>query len=83
MSDDVSNKTNRRALNILYIMTDEQPVSCVAGFGNPVIKTPNLDPDSPEKKAYTGFLMDRYKDKLNTLKEYYRLPDSAFHDKVY
>ena len=43
MSNDVSEGISRRELNILYIMTDEQPVSCVAGFGNPVIKTPNLD----------------------------------------
>jgi hypothetical protein len=43
MSNEVSKRINRRELNILYIMTDEQPVSCVAGFGNPVIKTPNLD----------------------------------------
>ena len=43
MSNEVSERINSRRLNILYIMTDEQPVSCVAGFGNPVIKTPNLD----------------------------------------
>jgi len=29
--------------NILYIMTDQQPVNCVAVYGNPVIQTPNLD----------------------------------------
>jgi len=29
--------------NILYIMTDQQPVSCVAAYGNKIIKTPNLD----------------------------------------
>lgn len=40
----------------------------------------NLGPDSPGKKAYTGFLMDRYKDDLNKLVEYYRLPDSALND---
>ncbi|UCD30516.1 MAG: sulfatase-like hydrolase/transferase, partial [Planctomycetota bacterium] len=29
--------------NILYIMTDQQPVSCVAVYGNKVLQTPNLD----------------------------------------
>lgn len=29
--------------NILYIMTDQQPLSGVAAYGNPVIKTPVLD----------------------------------------
>lgn len=29
--------------NILYIMTDQQPVSCVGAFGNTAIRTPNLD----------------------------------------
>ena len=29
--------------NILLIMTDQQPVSCVGAYGNAKIKTPNLD----------------------------------------
>lgn len=33
----------RKKLNILYIMTDQQPVSCVGAFGNEILKTPNLD----------------------------------------
>ncbi|MHC4676755.1 MAG: sulfatase-like hydrolase/transferase [Planctomycetota bacterium] len=32
-----------RRPNILYIMTDQQPVSCVGAYGNPIIKTPHLD----------------------------------------
>ncbi|UCD28706.1 MAG: sulfatase-like hydrolase/transferase [Planctomycetota bacterium] len=33
----------RQKPNILYIMTDQQPISCVAAYGNRIIKTPHLD----------------------------------------
>jgi len=29
--------------NVLFIMTDQQPISCVGAYGNDLIKTPNLD----------------------------------------
>lgn len=32
-----------RRLNVLYIMTDQQPASCVGAFGNPTLRTPALD----------------------------------------
>ncbi len=41
--------------NILFIMTDQHPVSCVGAYGNPVIKTPNLD-----QLASTGFLLENF-----------------------
>ncbi|MHC4795122.1 MAG: sulfatase-like hydrolase/transferase [Planctomycetota bacterium] len=33
----------RQRPNILYIVTDQQPVSCVAAYGNKILKTPHLD----------------------------------------
>jgi len=33
----------RQKPNILYIMTDQQPISCVAAYGNKILKTPHLD----------------------------------------
>ena len=35
--------TPRKRPNILYIMTDQQPLSCVAAYGNRQIKTPHMD----------------------------------------
>ncbi len=36
-------KTGQARPNILYIMTDQQPLSCVGAYGNPGIRTPALD----------------------------------------
>jgi len=36
-------QASQRRPNILYIMTDQQPISCVATYGNTIIKTPHLD----------------------------------------
>jgi len=33
----------KKKMNILYIMTDQQPVSCVSAYGKSGIKTPGLD----------------------------------------
>ncbi len=32
-----------RRMNVLYIMTDQQPFNCVGANGNAIIQTPNLD----------------------------------------
>lgn len=41
--------------NILFIITDQQPLSCVGAYGNNIIKTPNLD-----ALADSGFLLENY-----------------------
>ena len=41
--------------NILLIMTDQHPTSCVGAYGNKVIKTPNLD-----YLASSGHVLQRY-----------------------
>lgn len=41
-SKDVESCKQQR-LNILYIMTDQQPLGGVGAYGNPVVKTPELD----------------------------------------
>lgn len=52
---------NSKKMNILYIMTDQQPISCFGAYGtNPVIRTPYLDALSRQgclfERAYvTGF----------------------------
>ncbi len=42
-------------LNLLFIITDQHPLSCVGAYGNHVIKTPNID-----ELAQTGFLLENY-----------------------
>lgn len=42
-------------INLLFIITDQQPLSCVGAYGNSIIKTPNLD-----ELAQTGFLLQNY-----------------------
>ncbi|NND35060.1 MAG: sulfatase-like hydrolase/transferase [Saprospiraceae bacterium] len=41
--------------NILLIMTDQQPVSCVGAYGNTQIKTPNLDYLADEGHLFNNF----------------------------
>ncbi len=41
--------------NLLFIITDQQPLSCVGAYGNNTIKTPNLD-----ELAQEGFLFQNY-----------------------
>ncbi|NND05862.1 MAG: sulfatase-like hydrolase/transferase [Saprospiraceae bacterium] len=41
--------------NILLIITDQHPLSCVGAYGNPVIQTPNLD-----KLAASGHLLENF-----------------------
>ncbi|MCB0687605.1 MAG: sulfatase-like hydrolase/transferase [Saprospiraceae bacterium] len=41
--------------NILLIMTDQQPVSCVGAYGNDKIKTPNLDVLAAEGHLFRNF----------------------------
>ena len=41
--------------NILFIITDQQPISCVSAYGNPTIKTPNID-----EIAQSGFLLENH-----------------------
>ena len=38
-----SQSTINQKPNILVIVTDQQPLSCVAAYGNDKIKTPNID----------------------------------------
>ncbi len=46
---------DRRKPNILYIMTDQQPVSTLGCYGNSVVQTPHLD-----KLAATGVLFENF-----------------------
>ena len=41
--------------NLLFIVTDQHPLSCVSAYGNNRIKTPNLD-----ALAQEGFLLENY-----------------------
>lgn len=41
--------------NLLFIITDQHPLSCVGAYGNNIIKTPNLD-----ELAQGGFLLQNY-----------------------
>jgi len=41
--------------NLLLIITDQHPLSCVGAYGNNIIKTPNLD-----ALAKSGFLLQNY-----------------------
>jgi len=41
--------------NLLFIITDQQPLSCVGAYGNNTIMTPNLD-----ELAQEGFLFQNY-----------------------
>jgi arylsulfatase A-like enzyme len=42
-------------LNLLWIMTDQQPVSTVGAYGNPTIKTPHLDRIAAEGLRFNRF----------------------------
>ncbi len=44
-----------RRPNILFIMTDQQPVSTIRAYGNPLIKTPNLDRLAREGTMFRNF----------------------------
>ena len=41
--------------NVLFIITDQQPLSCVGAYGNKTIKTPNID-----RLATQGVLFQNY-----------------------
>lgn len=41
--------------NILFIMTDQQPVSTIGQYGNPLAKTPNIDRLAQEGMRFDGF----------------------------
>ncbi len=41
--------------NLLFIVTDQHPLSCVGAYGNNIIKTPNID-----ELAEAGFLLQNY-----------------------
>ena len=45
----------QRRPNILFIITDQQPTSCVGAYGNPVLRTPNLN-----QLAREGALLEHF-----------------------
>ncbi len=48
-------RPEQRRPNVLFIITDQQPTSCVAAYGNQVLRTPNLD-----RLAREGALLERF-----------------------
>ncbi len=44
-----------RRLNLLWIMTDQQPISTIGAYGNPVVKTPHLDRLAAEGARFNRF----------------------------
>ncbi|MBN1341832.1 MAG: sulfatase-like hydrolase/transferase [Phycisphaerae bacterium] len=44
-----------KRLNILWIMTDQQPISTIGAYGNKIVKTPNLD-----RIAADGMRLNRF-----------------------
>ncbi len=48
-------KTGQARPNILYVMTDQQPLSCVGAYGNPKIRTPELDKLAREGCVFRQF----------------------------
>lgn len=49
------NETPPVKTNLLFIITDQHPLSCVGAYGNDAIKTPNID-----QLADQGFLLENY-----------------------
>ena len=45
----------QQPLNVLWIMTDQQPVSTVGAYGNSGIRTPNLDRIAAEGVRFNRF----------------------------
>ena len=46
--------------NILFIMTDQQPVQGVGAYGNPLVKTPNIDRLAREGMRFDGMHVAAY-----------------------
>ncbi|GAG44952.1 unnamed protein product, partial [marine sediment metagenome] len=44
-----------RRLNLLWIMTDQQPVNTIGAYGNPTVKTPHLDRIAAEGARFDRF----------------------------
>jgi arylsulfatase len=49
-----------RRLNLLWIMTDQHPLGGVGAYGNPVIKTPNLDRIASEGAKFDRFYISAF-----------------------
>ncbi len=53
--EDTPKSQNTANTNLLFIVTDQHPLSCVGAYGNSNIKTPYLD-----ELAQEGFLLENY-----------------------
>ena len=47
-------QTAERPLNVLFILTDNQPASLLGSYGNPDVRTPNIDQLSREGMQFSN-----------------------------
>jgi len=53
-------KAHKQPLNLVYIMTDQQPVSTLGCYGNPLNPTPNLDRLAASGERFNNFYISAF-----------------------
>jgi len=53
-------RSTRTRPNILYVMTDQQPSSCIGAYGNPIIQTPAIDELARSGCAFNQFYITAF-----------------------